>query len=288
MTIPSREENEPGTRVPLYDQHLHSRHSIDCRTEPRANVEAALARGLAGLTFTEHFDTHPLDFPRCVFHYGEYSTTIDRLRDEFGDRIFIGRGIEVCYQPQRMDFILNFLEKHPFDLVILSVHYFSGVPVHEKENWNGIDPARGTKQYLEDLLAAVRFVASLHASRGRVFDVLGHLDLVKRYTLRYFGSYDVSPCAAIIDEILHTCLEADLTPEINTSSLRQGLSETMPNGDTVRRYAGLGGTAVSLGSDSHKADDIGAGFDVASSLVRAAGLQGLAVFKNRTRSIIPL
>jgi histidinol-phosphatase (PHP family) len=272
--------------VPLYDQHLHSRHSIDCRTEPRANVEAAIARGLAGLTFTEHFDTHPLDFPRCVFHYADYSAAIDRLRDEFGGRIFIGKGIEVCYQPQRMDFILNFLERHSFDLVMVSVHYFSGLPVHEKENWEGIDPVCGTRQYLEDLLEAVRFVAKLHASRGRVFDVLGHLDLVKRYTLRYYGSYDVTPCADLIDEILRTCLAADLTPEINTSSLRQGLDEPMPNAAAVRRYAELGGTAVSIGSDSHRAEDIGAGFDVAEQMVMSAGLQGLAVFKDRRRSLV--
>lgn len=272
--------------MPLYDQHLHSWHSIDCRTEPRANVEAALARGLAGLTFTEHFDTHPLDFPRCVFHYSDYSASIDRLRDEFGGRIFIGKGIEVCYQPQRMDYILNFLERHEFDLVILSVHYFSGLPVHERENWSGFDPASGTRQYLEDLLAAVRFIAKLHASHGRVFDVLGHLDLVKRYTLRYFGSYDVSQEAALIDEILRSCIDADLTPEINTSSLRQGLSETMPNTATIRRYAELGGNAVSFGSDSHKAEDIGAGFDVATSMLRDAGLQGLAYFKNRRRMVV--
>ena len=274
--------------MPLYDQHLHSRHSCDCKTEPRANVESAIAKGLAGLTFTEHFDTHPLDFPRCVFDYADYSAAISRLREEFGSQIFIGKGIEICYQPQRMDFILNFLDKHPFDMVILSVHYFSGVPVHHKENWEGIDARAGTRQYFEDVLAAVRFVESLHAKRGRVFDVLGHLDVVKRYTLRYFGGYDVSPNADLIDDILRTCLAADLTPEINTSSLRQGLSETMPNAATIRRYADLGGKAISFGSDSHRAEDIASGFDTATTMLRDAGLEGLAVFKDRQRNIEPI
>jgi len=269
----------------LHDQHLHSRHSIDCRTEPRANVEAALAKGLAGLTFTEHFDTHPLDWPRCVFDYADYSASIARVREEFAGKIFIGLGIEVCFQPRQMDFILNFLEKHKFDLVLVSLHYFSGVPVHVKENWQGFDAAKGTRQYLEDLLEAVKSIAELHKTHGRVFDVLSHFDVVKRYSLRYRGSYDVSPFAEIIDEILSVCVAADLTPEINTSSLRQGLSETMPNAQTVRRYAELGGKTVSLGSDSHRADDIGAGFEIALQMVRDAGLQGLAVFKDRQRSI---
>jgi histidinol-phosphatase (PHP family) len=120
-----------------------------------------------------------------------------------------------------------------------------------------------------------------------VFDVLGHLDVVKRYTLRYFGNYDISPFADLIDDILRACLAADLIPEINTSSLRQGLTETMPSAATIRRYAELGGKAISFGSDSHRAEDIAAGFDTATTMLRNAGLEGLAVFKNRLRTIEP-
>lgn len=269
----------------FHDQHLHSQHSFDCKTPPRANVESAIAKGLSGLTFTEHFDTHPIDWPRCVFDYADYSSAIERLRDEFGSKIFIGLGIEVCFQPQRLDFILNFLEKHKFDLVLVSQHYFAGAPVHVRENWEGIDAAAGTKQYLEDLLSAVQLIEKVHRTHGRVFDVLSHFDVVKRYTLRYHGSYDVSPFGSLIDEILSVCVAADLVPEINTSSLRQGLSETMPNGDTVKRYAELGGKAVSLGSDSHRADTLGAGFDLAVEMMRSAGLEGAAVFKARERTI---
>jgi histidinol-phosphatase (PHP family) len=272
--------------MPLFDQHLHSRHSFDCRTEPRANVEAALARGLGGLTFTEHFDVHPRDWPHCVYDDADYSATIARLRAEFGSNVFIGKGIEVCYQPQSMDFILNFLDKHEFDLVILSVHYFAGAPVHKRESWNGIDAVRGTRQYLGDVLSAVRFCEGLHRRRGRVFDVLGHLDLAKRYTRRFHDHYDMAPFADRIDEILRACLTADITPEINTSTLRQGLAETMPNADAISRYAKLGGKAVSLGSDSHRADDIGAGFDVASRMILESGLHGIAHYRERQRSVV--
>lgn len=272
----------------FHDQHLHSQHSFDCKTPPRANVESAIAKGLSGLTFTEHFDTHPLDWPRCVFDYADYSTAIERMRDEFGSKIFIGLGIEVCFQPQRLDFILRFLEKHTFDLVLVSQHYFAGAAVHLRENWEGFDAAAGTRQYLEDLLAAVTLIEKVHHTHGRVFDVLSHFDVVKRYSLRYRGSYDVSPYGTLIDEILSVCVAADLTPEINTSSLRQGLSETMPNAATVTRYAQLGGRAVSLGSDSHRADDLAAGFDLAAEMIRGAGLEGTAVFKARKCAIVPV
>jgi len=275
--------------LPLFDQHLHSKYSMDSRTEPEANVEAALSRGLSGLTFTEHFDTHPDDWPGCIYDDDAYSEAIRRLRDRYAGRIFIGKGIEVCLQHDKLDFILDFLGRHEFDQITMSVHYFGDRAVHTRGNWEGHDAASGTRLYLETALAAVRTAARLKKERGRrCFDVLGHLDLVKRYTCRFFNTYDVSPCSDVIDDILRACREADLVPEINTSSLRQGPTETMPGPMTVRRYAQLGGTSMSLGSDAHRADDIGAGFDVAVGMLRAAGITSTSRFVNRERIEVPL
>ncbi len=272
----------------LVDQHLHSRHSMDSRTEPEANVESALTRGLMGLTFTEHFDTHPNDWPGCIYDDAAYSDTIAGLRSRYGARIFIGKGIEVCYQPSRMDFLVDFLSRHRFDVVLLSVHYFGAEAVHRREHWDGVTAAEGTRRYLETVREAAQCCVELRGSHGRIFDVLGHLDLVKRYTRRFFESYDVSACAPLIDEILRACVEAELVPEINTSSLRQGLSETMPGPKTVRRFAELGGTGMSLGSDAHRAEDVGAAFDEAAAMLRDAGMPRIAWFKERERVDIPL
>lgn len=269
--------------MPLYDQHLHSRHSFDSRTEPADNVRHALTRGLAGLTFTEHFDTHPDDWATCTYDDGAYSAAIAQLRVEFGDRIWIGKGIEVCYQPQTMPFVLDFLKSHEFDMVMLSVHYFHGQAIHLRDGWATRTVNEVSRLYLETVLEAVRFAASLADMEKAVFHVLGHLDLVKRYSQRFHGVCDVSPHRNLIDEILRICLAADLTPEINTSSWRQGLQESMPGAATVRRYAELGGTAMSLGSDAHRAEDIGADFDRAVNQMTAAGIHHLAVFRNRER-----
>lgn len=274
--------------MPLYDQHLHSRHSFDSKADPRENVENALARGLAGLTFTEHFDLHPEDWKSCVYQHDDYTQTIESLRREYGSRVFIGQGIEVCYQPAQMPVILDFLARHEFDLVILSVHYFGDRPVHQHKHWEGVDTATGTRRYLETVLDATRFCETLHADGTRVFDVLGHLDLVKRYTQRFRNANDVAGCRKLIDDILRSCRRADLIPEINTSTLRQGLDETMPGADTLTRYADFGGTGVTLGSDAHVSQDIGAGFDEAVAIVRAAGMPQTVLHRQRNREMIPL
>lgn len=277
-----------GIMAILYDQHLHSWHSWDCRTDPEDNVKHALARGLAGLTFTEHFDTHPDEWEQCGYDDEAYSATIDRLRERYGDRIFIGKGIEVCYQPSRMGFILDFLASHTFDLVLLSVHYSGDKPVHTREYWQASSVEDGSRRYFEYVLQAVEHCRALHAERGRIFDVLAHLDFLKRYTKRFFDVEDLSFCDDLVEKILATCIEADLTPEINTSTLRQGFTETMPGERVVLRYGVLGGKAMSVGSDGHTAEGIGTGFDRAQEMLHAAGIQHLAVFKGRKREEILL
>ena len=97
-----------------------------------------------------------------------YSETVRRLRESYTDRIFVGKGIEVCYQPDRMSFILDFLGSHEFDLVILSVHYFGADAVFKRRNWEDVGAVEGTKRYLEMVRDAARFCERLHRSNGRV------------------------------------------------------------------------------------------------------------------------
>ncbi len=272
----------------LYDQHVHSKHSFDSEAEPAACVDSAIARGLRGLTFTEHFDTHPDEWESCAYDDHAYTTTIEELRSRFGDRIFIGKGIEVCFQPDRMDFILDFLQQHRFDLVMLSVHFFGAHPVHARKHWEGLTVAEGTKRYLETVLEAVRFCEEHHRTHSRVFDILAHLDFVKRYSHRFLGSFDVGRFDGLVNDILRTCIAADIVPEVNTSTLRQQLGEPMPSAEVVARYAGLGGTAMSIGSDAHRAEDVGAGFDQARTILRGAGISRIPIFRNREKETTPV
>ncbi len=272
----------------LFDQHVHSWFSADCQADPAENVGRAIRMGLAGLTLNEHYDTHPSERDVCIYDYGRISEALNHLRAEYGNRVFIGRGIEVCYQPAMMDEILRHVEMHALDVVMLSVHFFEGRALHERDQWEGVEPARATRKYLEGVLDAARLALDLKRRGRRPFDVLGHLDLVKRYTQRYFGTYDVRACREIVEEILRTCVEADLVVELNTSTLRQGLPEPSPAEWAVRRYAELGGEAMVLGSDAHRSEDVGAGLAAAAELLKRAGIRKQAVFQERRRRDLEL
>ncbi len=271
-----------------HDQHLHTWFSTDCQTDPVDNVRQAVEAGLTGLTFTDHFDTHPTEWPVCRYNYEGIARAVAESRTQFGEQIYIGHGIEVCYQPGQMHRILEFVEQRRFDVVLLSVHWVQDRAMHICEHWEDWNLQQATRLYLKAVLDAVRFVEELARQGRRPFDVLGHLDMVKRYTQRFKGGYDLGGCRDLIEEILAGCVQCGLIPELNTSSWRQGLPDPMPADWIVRRYAELGGTAMSLGSDAHRPEDVGASFDAAVELLKANGIACSAVFRNRTLHFQPL
>jgi histidinol-phosphatase (PHP family) len=271
-----------------YDQHIHTCFSNDSQSEPEENARRAIEQGLSGVVFTDHYDSHPTEWPLCKYDYDGIASAVAGLRSRYGDRLFIGHGIEICYQPEQMEKILGFLESHRFDLVLLSVHWFKGKALHERPHWTGLDAPTGTRQYLETVLEAARFVLQLKQQGLRPFEVLGHLDLVKRYTVRYFGVFDIHPCSDLVDEILRTCLEADLIPEVNLSTLRQSLPEPSPAEWVVARYAELGGRAMTLGSDAHRPEHVGMGVSEAEQMLKRQGIRHLALFRDRQRTDQPL
>ena len=114
------------------------------------------------------------------------------------------------------------------------------------------------------------------------------LDVVKRYTQRFYQANEVSRFGHLLDQILRSCIAADVVPEVNTSTLRDNLSEPMPGRETLAQYAKLGGPAVSIGSDAHVADNVGAGFEQVVEMVRTVGIPHTAYFEGRTRHLLPL
>lgn len=272
----------------LRDQHLHSKLSFDSKAEPDENLQSAVDRGLGGLCFTEHYDTHPRDWPGCIFDDDALSETIRRLRERAGDALFVGKGIEVCFQPPQMDRILTALDRGRYDIVLLSVHYSADRPLHKRASWEGHDPAEVIETYFRGVLDALHFCEAHHAKHGQTFHVFTHLDLVKRYATRFLGSYDAVPCESLLDDIASSLVASGVVPEVNTSTWRQGCDEPMPGKDFITRYARAGGTAMSIGSDAHRSEHIGAEFERAVACIRAGGIESFAAFESGVRRDVPL
>ncbi len=271
----------------LHDQHLHSRHSIDSKADPVANCEQALAAGLAGLTFTEHYDMHPTERDQCRWDYDAIAGTIEDLRRRFAPQLTVGLGIEVDYQAAQMEETIGYLDRHAFDVVLLSVHWCGGRPLHLPRRWQGLTAADMRRDYLAELRGAAQLCRDLAAGGRRPFDIVSHLDYVKRYLLSYWHTPLGSLAGEELDPILQAFIAADVIPEINTAGLRRDEAVAYPAYEVLERYRALGGQFVSIGSDAHRSGDIGHGFPEVAARLQAMGFTGEAVYLGRRRRLLP-
>jgi histidinol-phosphatase (PHP family) len=160
-----------------------------------------------------------------------------------------------------------------FDFVLGSVHYAVGM----RHTW--------VPSYFEQSLDRA-FEAYFHQVVGLAaegdFDVLGHLDLVKR-DARDFGLPYNGPerYADLIRTALRSVIQRGKGIELNTSPLRRGQPDMCPSPQILRWYRELGGEILTLGSDAHKPGDVGASLGAALDIARSAGFKRLATFEKR-------
>jgi histidinol-phosphatase (PHP family) len=258
-------------RRPLMDCHFHSAHSCDSEVPLIAYCQRAWQLGFSHLCPTEHVDFDPQDYCYGYFDAEAYTQALATCCQRFAGRLIVLKGVEVDYQRRFDAEVRDFLAQHTFDFVIGSVHYADGLYV-------------GTalpEAYDADIAYRRYFHAVREAAASGLFDVVGHLDLLKRHGMRRREHFDPHRYADEIDAVLQAALETGTGLEINTSGLRQAPAEPYPGLETLRRYRGLGGEVLTLGSDAHHLADLGSNIREGLALARAAGFKVIAVFVER-------
>lgn len=264
--------------LPLFDDHVHTTCSIDGHNTVLELGQAALEKGLAGLAITDHFDTDPADPGYGHYDFDQIARAAEQARRAFAGRLSILIGAEVCFQPVFARRIADFLQACPLDFALGSAHYVQREFVHEPY-FARRTPEEAYSAYLQ---AVEETVAS------GLFDALGHLDLAKRYATPVYGPFDPQPYWAQIERILRLLIARGMALEINTSGWRQPPGEPYPGEAVLRRYAELGGMRITIGADSHRAEQVGFAVERACLLVRRLGFTHLTRYVRRQPQLIPL
>ena len=132
------------------DLHVHSKYSGDNDAEPEETVIRAIQYGLQGIAFTEHY-------------YYEVSEPVELLKEKYGNRILILRGVEFSTaEGHCLVFGLNTdnlsLKYAPAEEVIKAVNRAGGVaiPSHPYRSVNS----------LGDLVKTVKGIRALEGYNG--------------------------------------------------------------------------------------------------------------------------
>jgi histidinol-phosphatase (PHP family) len=261
------------------DLHIHTHFSFDSKAAPDAVCEAAVARGMREFAVTDHIDLNPLDGGYGYFRPEEQWEALLRCRARWNGRIALRTGLE-CGEPHLFRRELSaILSAHEYDVILGSIHWVGDRPVETAEFFNGIDFPEGIHLYLAELT---------QLAEEADYDVLAHPDIVRRAVFHHLGwaELDWSPYEVPMRRVLRAVAERGKAIEINTSYRRRGMGPPGPSVQVLRWFREEGGRFVTLGSDAHRPQDIGADFGLALEMLRAAGLEGVTVFRERKPYLI--
>lgn len=265
----------------MFDYHVHTEFSVDCKVPMADSCRAAIAVGVTEIAFTDHVDHQPADMGYGYYRADAYFRSLASVREEFGDRLTILAGAEVDFHTDTAEAVEAFIGRYgrEYDFVIGSVHYGPGGRIIFPEEFAGRTMDDVFLPYFGQVRAAV--------ATGW-FDAIGHLDIPKRYAPRTHRTYDPLAYREPLEATFRMMIEKDVAFEINTSGLRQAPKTSMPGPAIVRWYADAGGRLITTGTDSHAAQTVGAGVAKTLDMLELCGLDAVASFRRRSPRLVPI
>ena len=264
------------------DYHVHTAFSDDSIYPMEQVVQDAISKKIDEICFTEHVDYGiKVDWDsgkEIVYRNGEpcvncnyplYMKTIKQMKKRYGNKITIKSGLEFGMQMHTIKLYEKLFSQYDLDFVLLSIHQ-----VNDLEFWNQ-DYQRGKTQkeysegYYDEMLQLVKSYKN--------YSVLAHMDLITRYDND--GVYSFEKIKNKITEILKIVISDGKGIELNTSSKRYGLSNSTPCRDILTLYYNLGGNIITIGSDSHKPEHLGAYIQEGKELLRSIGFTQYCTFE---------
>lgn len=249
------------------DLHVHTEWSWDAIDgSMEESCRRAIAAGLKAVAFTEHADYSALAGGARLDLAG-YLDCLDRCRGKF-PALKVWSGVELGEPHRFTREASSLLAAGGFDLVLGSVHCIEAAGVLVDLSQLG-DPGPAS---LEPAMRAY-FQELLELLRGPVeFHVLAHLEYPKRYWPARWPPYRSQQYRPELQAVLEAAVERGVVLELNTSSGIDPIRGLCPSPEVVGWWRQAGGRAVALGSDAHRPDRLGAGFDLARAVLEDAGL----------------
>ncbi len=266
------------------DYHVHTEFSDDSSYPFEQVIKDAIAKGIDELCFTEHVDygvkfdwdevedmpyrTAPRNTPLSNADYPVYFEQFNTLKENYKDMIRLKFGMEFGMQSHTIGRFEKLFKRYPLDFIIMSIHQ-----INDEEYWTGEIQKKYTQKeynerYYNELLYLVR---NYHD-----YSVIGHLDYIVRYDPA--GIYPFGKLKPVITEILKTVIEDGKGIEVNTSSHRYRLSDLTPSREILKLYRKLGGSIITIGSDSHKPSDLGTYIDESKEELKKLGFETYCTF----------
>ncbi|HSR36345.1 MAG TPA: histidinol-phosphatase HisJ family protein [Desulfurivibrionaceae bacterium] len=240
------------------DGHVHTKYCHHAHGEMVEYVEAAIAAGLKRLIFLEHLEVGINYFESTWLseaEFAQYRAEGEALQEQYRDRIAIGLGVEVGYNPGHAEAIRQALARYAWDRVAISYHFFEiegrhyNVVSRKAENLTAL-AAYGIERVITD------YLTQLHAAVQEIpAQVVCHLDAVLRHHPEVHGLEGYLPQ---IRAIFAAMADNGMALEVNTSGFAH--RDIPYPSRLLLREAMVFKLPLVAGSDAHRPREVGRHF----------------------------
>jgi len=273
-----------GKKMILVDFHTHSDCSEDGTASMYDMALAGVEKGVSIMCITDHVDIDHYETgskkPDCFAHWGRMKEQYAKAREGLKGRIDLRLGIEFGEANHGPDTAPLITASEGLDFVIGSLHNVRDYPDFFCIRYKSAEECRAlAEKYIEEHFELVKLGC---------FDVLGHIGYTKRYMKRRGFDIGLEGCEDRLNALFKLVYESGKGIELNTSGLRDGTGTAFPEKSVLKLYREAGGEIITLGSDSHRPEDVGANIEEGYQLLKEAGFKYFTVFKNRKPEFIKL
>ncbi len=244
----------------------HAQGSID------EYVLSAIKHSTKVFGFSDHA---PMDFdPKYRMKFDEmkqYELDILNAKERYKDDIEILLGYEVDYLKGHMDErVLN----ANVDYLIGSVHFLEGWGFDNPEfigKWEEQDIDEIWQKYFDTIQ---------EMAESRLFDIVGHFDLIKVF--KFMPKGDILEMAF---KALEAIKKSGMVLELNVAGFRKDVKEAYPSISLLKKAFELG-IPITFASDAHKPEQVSLYNHEIVSMARSVGYNECSYFVKRQRHSI--
>ncbi len=248
----------------IVDLHNHTPLCNHAEGSIEEYIQSAIKAGIKIFGFSDHA---PMDFdPKYRMKFSDmqdYEAEVLIAKEKYKKEIQILLGYEVDYLPGHMDKrVLN----ADVDYLIGSVHFLEG--------WGFDNPefiGKWEEQNIDEIWQKY-FDTIEDMAKSKLFDIVGHFDLIKVFKFMPKGS--------IVDmarDALLSIKKADMVLELNVAGYRKKVEEPYPSKDLLEMAFELN-IPITFASDAHSPKQINMYEDKIVKLAKEVGYSEVTYF----------
>jgi len=272
----------------LVDYHIHTAVTVDAHATEAGVCQRAIELDLREIAFTNH----------VMLRYPDYTMSPEELVDHWAQiqvcqqrypELTIRLGLEVDYYEGREDDISATIHRYEdligrrFDFILGAIHHLNGVRFSSSRHAPALFNNQGVEALYHDF-----FVLMAKAVRSGFFNVMAHPDLIKKYVGKLYPTVPFDRYRTPVEAFVESLLESGVGIEVNPSGLKHSAGEIYPSDPLLSLYLSEARARdiepiVTLGSDAHRVEDVGARLAEGVMALQRAGHNTITLFERRER-----